>query len=360
MKRLGIFICVNLLIAGSLMAQSDLQPIATVRIQKNEPITLRQLKARVEAYQKEMGRVMTVEERKKVLDTIINERLVVQAAEKEGMRVPDSDVNQNFLQMISQQVGRNVTEVEFSQLIKQQTGLSLDEYMRAQNGMSLADYKNFLRSQIIAQRYVMSKNQNELQNMAGPGDDDIRSYYELNKQSFVQPDMVKIFLVVAAKADNPSAAEAKVRDLHRKLRDDPKSTGELRIRSQESDSGYQAGEMFVNKNNAASRQLGISMDALLKIFNMSVNEVSDVTETENDFQCFIVQDKYPAKILDLSDVVKPGSNVTLYEYIKNNMHIQATNQAISAALNKLITDLRKPENFQILRSGADLDNALSW
>ncbi len=360
MKRLGMFVCLNLLIVGSLVAQSDLQPIATVRIQKNEPITLRQLKTRVEAYQKEMGRVMTLDERKKVLDTIINERLVVQAAEKEGLRVPDSEVNQNFIQMISQQVGRNVTEAEFAQLIKQQTGLSLDDYMRAQNGMSLADYKNFLRSQIIAQRYVMSKNQAQLQNMAGPSDSDIRSYYELNKQSFVQPDMVKIFLVVAAKNDNPSAAEQKVRDLHKQLQDNPKVVGELRIRSQEAGSGYQAGEMFVNKNNAASRQLGISMEALLKIFNMSVHEVSDVTETENDFQCFIVQDKFSAKILDLSDVVKPGTNVTLYEYIKNNMHAQATNQAINAALNQLISDLRKPENFQILRSGADLDNALSW
>ena len=226
--------------------------------------------------------------------------------------------------------------------------------------MSLADYKDFLRSQIIAQRYVMAKNQNDLQNMAGPTDEDIRSYYELNKQSFVQPDMVKIFLVVAAKGDNPSDAETKLRDLHRTLRDDPKSTGELRIRSQEAGSGYQAGEMFVNKNNAASKQLGISMEALLKIFNMSVNEVSDVTETENDFQCFIVQEKFSAKILGLSDVIKPGSNVTLYEYIKNNMNIQATNQAVSAALNQLITELRKPDNFQILRSGADLDKALSW
>jgi len=157
MKRVSFFICLNLLVAGTVMAQSDLQPIATVKVQKSEPITLRQLRTRVEAYQKELGRVMTLDERKKVLDTIINERLVVQAAEKEGMRIPDSEVNQNFIQMISQQVGKNVTEAEFAQLIKDQTGLSLDDYMRAQNGMSLADYKNFLRSQIIAQRYVMAK-----------------------------------------------------------------------------------------------------------------------------------------------------------------------------------------------------------
>ena len=118
--------------------------------------------------------------------------------------------------------------------------------------------------------------------------------------------------------------------------------------------------MFVNKNNAASRQLGISMDALLKIFGMQVNQVSDVTETANDFQCFLVQEKYPAKILELSDVVKPGTNVTLYEYIKRNMQAQSTNQAIGNALTQLINDLRKPENYHILPSDAELDSILSW
>ena len=203
MKRLVSFLGLTCILAGALFAQSDLQPIAMVKIQKSEPITLGQLKTRVEAYQKELGRVMTLDERKKVLDTIINERLVVQAAEKEGLRVPDSEVNQNFLSMISKQVGRNITEVEFSQLIKQQTGLSLDEYMRAQNGMSLSDYKNFLKSQILAQRYVMTKKQAELQNLAGPTDAEIRAYYEMNKQSFVQPNMVQIFWLLQIRAIIP-------------------------------------------------------------------------------------------------------------------------------------------------------------
>lgn len=360
MKRLGFFIAMNLVVFGALFAQTDLQPIATVKIQKSEPITLKQLKTRVDAYQKELGRVMTLEERKKVLDTLINERLVVQAAEKEGMRIPDSEVNQNFIQMISQQVGRNITETEFAQLIKQQTGLSLDDYMRAQNGMSLVDYKSFLKSQLIAQRYVVAKKQDEIKNAANATDSDIRSYYELNKQSFVQPDMVKIFLVIVPKKDNPSAAESKLRDYQKQLKDKPQSAGEIRIRSQKADADIQAGEMFVNKNAAASKQLGISMDALLKIFAMKENEVSDVTETANDFQCFLVQEKFSAKILEISDVVKPGTTVTLYEYIKNNMQSQATNDAVNVALTQLINDLRKPENFQILRSDAELDSILSW
>ena len=102
------------------------------------------------------------------------------------------------------------------------------------------------------------------------------------------------------------------------------------------------------------------MDSLLKIFKMAENEVSDVTETAEDFQCFVVQEKYPAKILSVGDVVKPGTTVTVYEYIKNNMMAQSQNNAVTEALVQLINELRKPENFQILKSGAELDKVLTW
>jgi parvulin-like peptidyl-prolyl isomerase len=360
MKRIVFSVLLSVMMVGAAVAQTDLQPIANVKLQKSEPITLKQLKSRVEAYQKELGRPMTIEEKKKVLDTLINERLVVQAAEKEGIKVNDSEVTQNFNQMISQQVGKSVTEVEFSQMIKQQTGMSLDEFMRSQNGMSLAEYKTFLKSQLIAQRFVTTKKQAELQNLPGPSDADIRSYYEMNQQNFVQTDMVKLFLVVVPKGDAPAAADTKLREFQKQLKEKPSSAAEIKIRSQAANSGFQAGDLYINKNATASKQLGISMDSLLKIFKMAENEVSEVTETTEDFQCFVVQEKYPAKILGVGDVVKPGTTVTVYEYIKNNMMAQSQNNAVTEALVQLINELRKPENFQILKSGAELDKVLTW
>jgi len=218
MKRIVSTLALVALLGGAAAAQADLQPIANVKLQKTEPITMKQLKTRVEAYQKELGRVMTVDERKKVLDTLINEKLVVQAAERDGIKVADSEVNQNFLQIIAQQVGKDVTEAEFTQLIKQQTGMSLDDFMRAQNGMGLAEYKSFLKSQLIAQRYVMAKKQSDLSNIAGPADADIRSYYELYKQNFVQPDMVKLFLVVVPKTGSIESARSMLSDFQKQLK----------------------------------------------------------------------------------------------------------------------------------------------
>jgi hypothetical protein len=360
MKRVIFTLAMALVLTSFAVAQNDLQPIATVKLQKSEPITLKQVKTRVEAYQKELGRSMTTDEKKKVLDMLINERLVVQACDKEGIKVSDSELNQNFLQMISQQVGKSVTELEFAQMIKQQTGMTLDDFMRAQNGMSLAEYKNFLRSQLLAQRYIMTKKADALQNVQGPTVDQIKSNYEMYKQNFVQSDSVKLFLVVVPKGAAPAESKAKAADFQKQLKDKPSSTSEIKIKSQAANSGFQAGDIYINKTTTAAEQLGITMDSLLKIFTMGVGGVSDVSETETDFQCFVVQEKYAAKILDLNDPVSPGTNVTVYEYIKNNLVAQAQSAAMSQALLQLINELRTADNFQMLKTGADLDKALTW
>ena len=186
-------------LSASVFAQTTLQPIAEVKLSARAPITLGQLKTRVSALEKELGRKMTVEERKQTLDGLINEKLIVQAAEKDGIKIMDSEVNNYFNEYVSSQLGKQVTEADFAQLIKENTNMSLDEYMKAQNGMTLAEFKNFLRTQLTAQAYVMQKKQKELQSIASPSDDQIRSYYEVNKQSFVQPDTVQLFLAVAPK-----------------------------------------------------------------------------------------------------------------------------------------------------------------
>ena len=218
----------------------------------------------------------------------------------------------------------------------------------------------FLKNQLIAQRYVIVKKQDELSSLPGPSDKDIRSYYELNKQNFVQPDMIKLFLVVSQKQNSLETAKKIITDIQIQLKEKPGSATEIKIKSQAVNSGYQAGDLYINKNTSAAQQLGITMDALIQIFSMNKNDVSDVTETDVDFQCFLIQDKYDAKILSLSDVVKPDTTITVYEYIKNNMLLQAQNVAVSTALTEVINDLKKPESVQYLKSGAELDRLLTW
>ena len=360
MKKYVILLFIALGVSAGVYAQTNLQPIAEVTLTGRAPITLGQLKSRVSALEKDLGRKMTVEERKQTLDVLINERLIVQAAEKEGIKITDSEVNNFFLEYVSNQLGKQVTEAEFAQIIKENANMSLDEYMKAQNGMTLAEFKNFFRNQLTAQAYVMQKKQKELQAVASPSDEQIRSYYEVNKQSFVRPDTVQLFLVVAPKEGKASAAEKTINTIQKQLTSNAKAIDTVRTQAHEKNATYQAGEIFVHKTSLAAEQLGISMDELLKIFNMKVGEVSPVTETGVNYQCFVVLEKEDAKILGLSDVVEPGGNVSLYEYIKKMVIMQRQNEALTNALVSVTNELRKPENFNVSKTGADLDKVLSW
>ena len=118
MKKLVLAATLAISMAFGAFAQSDLQPLAVVKLNKSETITLKQLKNRVEIYQKQNNTSnFTVEQKKEILDAMIDEKLVVQAAQKAGMSITDTQVNQYFLQNVSQQVGRPVTELSKSRQV---------------------------------------------------------------------------------------------------------------------------------------------------------------------------------------------------------------------------------------------------
>lgn len=66
MKKILLATTFLLSIACAVFAQSDLQPLAVVKLNKSETITLRQLKNRVETYQKQSNmQPFTVEQKKR-------------------------------------------------------------------------------------------------------------------------------------------------------------------------------------------------------------------------------------------------------------------------------------------------------
>ena len=145
-----ILLAVSLLFSFAICAfsQADLQPLVVVKLNKSETITLRQLRSRVEMYQRQNNvQTFSVNQKKEILDAMIDEKLITQAAVKAGLQLTDTQVNQYFLKSLSQQVGRQVTESEFAEIVKAQTNLSLDDFMKQQVGMNVNEYKAHLKNQ---------------------------------------------------------------------------------------------------------------------------------------------------------------------------------------------------------------------
>ena len=348
------------LAAAVAFAQNDLQPLAVVKLNKSETITLRNLKTRVEMYQKQNGNSpFTVEQKKEILAAIIDEKLVVQAAQKAGMSITDSQVNQYFLQSVSQQVGQQVTEAQFADIVKQQTGMSLDDFMKQQVGMNVADYKAFLKNQLLAQQYVLSQKQNEIRNVA-PTDEEIRSFYELNKASFVWNDMMKLFLVIVPKdGKNNAAAKSKGDSLLSDLKAKKLTYDSIKA-NMANDTSYQGGDLIVSKTKEHARKLGISDKELKELFSRDVGYISNLNETADNFQFYAVREKYGAKMLGLSDVVQPDTTITVYEYIKQILTQQMQSQSLIAAVQDITTALDTPQNVDRKKTGDALDKLLNW
>ena len=93
MKRI-ISICAAAVISiSAVFAQSNLQPLATIKLNKakSEVITIKVLKARCDVYKKQFNtQSFTLDQKKEILNNLIDEKLILQAAAKAGISITDS------------------------------------------------------------------------------------------------------------------------------------------------------------------------------------------------------------------------------------------------------------------------------
>ena len=360
MKRL---LCTAFLSVAALFgaaAQANLQPLVVVKLNGTETITLKDLKDTVEIYQAQAGKKFTVEEKKQLLDSLIDQKLIVQAAKKEGITFSDSQIDQYYLASMSQMVGRQVTEKEFADIVRQTQGKSVDEFLMSQVRMNVAQYKTYLKNQLIAQQYVVQKKQAEI-NAVQPTDKEIRDFYELNKSKLVWNDMVHMFLVSVKKDSDPAAAKAKIQKMMADYTAGKLTLDAMREASKNpAAAGYIAGDLMVEKTEQYALSLGVTYERILQIFGEPLKKVSELKETDVDYQFYILLEKYNSKMLGISDVVQPGSTLTVYEYIKQNLTNQKRSYALIKAVQDLSNELNTPANVDRKKTGAELDKLLNW
>ena len=201
--------------------------------------------------------------------------------------------------------------------------------------------------------------ENELKAVAAT-DEEIRSFYELNKSSFVWTDMMKLFLVVVPKSNDGEAARVKADDLYKKLKEKKLSSNQITVESKKENSGFQSGEILINKNQTSAQQLGISYTDLISLFSNEKDYISNVSEFDTHFQFYMIIKKYDAKLLGLSDVVQPDSTTTVYDYIRSSLGQQKVMQYFTIAAQEIAEGLDKEENVERKKTGDALTKLLTW
>ena len=365
MKRLPILFLLSVFFGAAIFAQVDLQPVAIVRLTRSEPITVRQLKTELEkvAWQNlvpNLGRNPTsaeiarevgnygVAERRQVLEVEINNRLALQAAERDRITVTDNELNQQITQlkaMMAQSIGRQPTDEEFALAIKNETG------------MELPAFRDGTRRQLITQKYLLSKKQDVLSSVREPTDRDIVDFYNINKSGFIRPDTVRFSMIqvpYGQDAASKSRAKTLADSINRDINSNPSRFDEAVIRGQAPNSGYQAGDAGYLPRNPMGLQAA-GEDFINTAFSLRQGEVSKVIEGVGGYQIIKITETLPLKALDIDEIVEPGSRVTVREYIRQGLLQQRQQEVLARATQELVLELRTGNPFQIMEN-----NLTNW
>jgi len=347
MKRIVFFAVLSFFPVIWCFAQTEMQPVAIVNLTKSEPITVKQLRTEVENMEKARGRALTREERLRLLDVMINEKLVIQAAEKDKIVISENEVNARLQQLrsvLAQQLQRQPTEAEFNQAVKNESGLDLPLF------------KEQLRKQMIVEKYLLAKKEPLLKSVKEPAEAEIIEQYNLAKASFVRPETVR-FSMIQVPYGPDAASRAKARELAnsllREIGSNPSKFDEVVTRSKVPNSGYIAGDGgFLPRNHEAQSVVG--QDFINAAFTLKQGEVSKLIEGTPGYQIIKITENYSMKNLELDDIIQPGSSIRVRDYIKQALFTKKQNSILEQATEEVIADLRKGNPFKIF------ENNLSW
>ncbi|MDR2101489.1 MAG: SurA N-terminal domain-containing protein [Treponema sp.] len=347
MKRPIIFFVFFALLGGMGFAQNDLQPAVIIRLTKSEPITVKQFRTEVERMEKAAGRTLNATERRQVLDVMINEKLALQAAERDRISISDNEINQQIQQLkagMVEQIGRQPTDAEFAMAVRNETGLEI------------AAFREQLRRQMIVQKYLLSKKQNILESIQVPTDEEILNTYTLAKTQFVRPETVR-FSYIQVPFGTAAAEKTKARELADRLIREIGSSApkfdEAVIRGQTPNAGYQAGDGgYIPRNMEAQQVMGAEF--VNTAFSLKQGEVSKLIEGLRGFQIIKVTETYEQKNLALDDVIQLGTRITVRDYIGNSLLQERQQVVLEKATTELVTELRTGNPFQVF------ENNLSW
>ena len=367
MKKAFLSCCIFGFLAASVFAQlnsPDLQVLAIIKYKGTDTITLGTLKTQARPFIQQYGS-LSVEKKKELLDTMIDDRLLSQAAEKENIYASDAQANQYFQQQLTQYARQPITEQQFAEILQKQQGITLDQYIKTQTGMTLAEYKKNLKRQIAQNEYIKQRKLSEIQKASAVTDEEIKSYYNNNRQTFIQPETVEIFHVVIPKNTDEAAAKKYADELLASLKSGKLTQDGM---TQNTQSNLQAGNKNVKyaaqvipvfRMEEYRIQLGMSQADFDKLYeSSSLNVYSKVEEVGDSYRFYMPISHSDLKPLGLSDVVQKGTTATVYKYIENMLAMQKQQQALFAARNDLAQALRDEGVVQYVKEGADLDALL--
>jgi hypothetical protein len=349
MKKSIIFISLICLVS-TLSGQSLLdKPAAVIKLTETEPISSKKVNQNIAILEKNARRAFTETEKTAVLDSMIDSALVLQAAKRDGINVNSDQVKQYGIAQISQQIGKPLTEAEFTQIIEQQTGQPASVYLGE------------LGKQLVIQNYISSKGQRDFQNIPQPTEREIELAYKKEETSFINPEMMRVshvfFSFIAdpftsprmMSEDEKAEVESKAQDVYRKIKNGTLTFEQaVRMHSEDQDSKLKAGDIgfLIRTDQNAMQNLGASF--IDEVYNMAVGEIQIIPSIAG-YHIVRVSDHLDKRFLKLDDPVNPAEQVTVREYISQQLFMAKRQQMFQVVSKREVENLREEAEITLYK-----------
>ena len=263
-----VIFCLTVTFSTSILAGPVFGSIVDRVVAKvnNEIITLSTVKSKVDLIlsRRDLSIPVGVKQTEKQLmqqslDSIIDEKLQAQEGKKKGLIVKEETIEKAVADIYKK---NNITASQF-------------ELMLLKEGHDLASYKKIIHDQILSSRVV----QMELQGSSRSSNDDTLKHYNVNKKKYWVPSKVMISQIMFIKDKDGLKSDVKL-----KITKAREILGLLRSGSDFSDLAKKYSEDISGPlgGRIGIVERGTTLPRFEEIaFNLKLNEVSDVFQTEN-------------------------------------------------------------------------------
>jgi peptidyl-prolyl cis-trans isomerase SurA len=338
---------------GLLFAAPVDGPAAMVNLIRPEIITQKQLQLRFEETEEvriQARLSIPPQTEEQVLDAMIAEILIRQAAERDGISVTPNEINtalENQRRSAEAQLKQQgqlgaterLTQDQFQNLMEQQTRMSWDEI------------RDSIRKQITQQKYMSETQSGLLDNVEAPTEVDIRERYRKIATSLVNPEIIRFSQIFISTVNKPEGSLATLREkaeeAHRKLRQGEDFSSLVTEYTDDNNSRYSGGDFGYLARNDARAEAYFGEKFFSTLFELEENQVSDVLRSNIGYHIVKVREHIDAKILSLDDQLSPTNTMTVREYIGRVLMTERQQQALQKAYARVVSELRQEADIQI-------------
>ena len=340
MKKISLVFLQLILLVGLYGQSFSDRPVAVIKLHKTE--ALPQTKFR--RYEKTMtlqkgGEDLTLEEKKQLLDVIINQMLVKQDAETKGISVSEEEVLPAAMQTLSR---------DLQQMNRIPAGAVLQDpeqfkKLLVDNGQDYDLYLENTRNSLLVERYIAQTRRSDFENMEGPGDKLIQDFYNQNIAQFAQPEYVllsQVFFQLNGGGDK-AAVKQKADDLYRKI-----SSGSVSFEDAVKNEGDNfpytqvKGQPFtIARADAQAIQI-FGADFTNGLFEGKDQSIVYLMESNIGYHIFRINDHMEARVLGLDNRINPLQEMTVRDYLTQILYSQMQQKLYAELQKEVVADLR--------------------